>query len=118
MEVTAINDGDGAPTVIAFLYYLDSDGQPRRASASSSDFISGQPLTAYEADNGYCRTCTTPATRTQAPIGRITLTLATATREDPPSGANRVDIDIAPPGANAAWRKTDVPITLLSEPPP
>ncbi|MDC8013036.1 M64 family metallopeptidase [Tahibacter soli] len=116
MEVTAIDDGDGAPTLVAFLYYVDANGQPRWASASTGDFASGQPLVAYEADNGYCRTCNAPATRTQAPIGRITLTLATATREDPPGGTNRVDVDIAPPGGGA-FRKTDVPITLLSEPP-
>jgi hypothetical protein len=116
MEVTAIDDGDGTPTLVAFLYYVDASGQPRWASASTGDFASGQPLVAYEADNGYCRTCNAPATRTQAPIGRITLTLAAATREDPPGGANRIDVDIAPPGGGA-FRKTDVPITLLSEPP-
>ncbi|WP_313913279.1 M64 family metallopeptidase [Tahibacter sp.] len=116
MEVTAIADGDGPPTLVAILYYLDSSGTPRWASALSPDFVSGQAMTVYEADNGYCRRCPAPATRTQAPIGRMTLTLTTATREDPASGANRADIEITPPGDGAPFRKTNVPITLLSEP--
>lgn len=116
MEVTAIADGDGPPTVVAFLYYLDSNAKPRWASALSRDFVSGQSLTVYEADNGYCRQCPAPTTRTQAPIGRMTLTLTTATREEPASGANRADIEITPPGGGAPFRKTNVPITLLSEP--
>ena len=117
MEITAVDDGNGAPTVVAFVYYVDANGRPRWASASTPDFTPGQTLAVYEADNGYCRTCLVPGARTQAPIGRMTLTLAMPTRESPPSGANRVDVEIAPPGA-AAWRKADVPITLLSEPPP
>lgn len=116
MEVTAVADGDGPPTVVAILYYLDSSAKPRWAIASSPDFANGQPLTVYEADNGYCRRCAAPTTRTHAPIGRMTLTLTTATREDPPSGANRADIEITPPGGGAPFRKTNVPITLLSEP--
>jgi hypothetical protein len=115
MEVTAIDDGNGAPTVIAFVYYVDADGRPRWASASSPDYVPGQPLVAYEADNGYCRTCTAPTTRTQAPIGRITLGLVEPLRESPAGGRNRVDIDITPPGA-AAFRKADIAVSLLSEP--
>ncbi|HJU39665.1 MAG TPA: M64 family metallopeptidase, partial [Tahibacter sp.] len=113
MEVTAIDDGDGAPTLVAFLYYVDANGRPRWASASSPDYVPGQALTAYEADNGYCRTCTAPDTRTQAPIGRITLGLVEPLRESPASNRNRVDIDLAPPGV-APFRKADVPVTLLS----
>lgn len=116
MEVTAIADGDGPPTLVAFLYYLDSSGKPRWASALSRDFVSGQTLTVYEADNGYCRTCAAPTTRTQAPIGRMSLTLTAATREEPASGTNRADIEITPPGGGSSFRKTNVPITLLSEP--
>lgn len=116
MEITAIADGDGPPTLVAFLYYLDGSGKPRWASALSRDFVSGQSLTVYEADNGYCRSCPAPTTRTQAPIGRMTLTLTAATREEPASGANRADIEIAPPGGGAPFRKTNAPITLLSEP--
>lgn len=116
MEVLTIADGDGPPTLVAFLYYLDGSGQPRWASALSRDFVSGESLTVYEADNGYCRHCAAPATRTQAPIGRMTLTLTAATREEPASGANRADIEVTPPGGGASFRKSNVPITLLSEP--
>jgi hypothetical protein len=115
MEVTAIDDGNGAPTVVAFLYYVDADGRPRWASASSPDYAPGQALVAYEADNGYCRSCTPPATRTQAAIGRITLGLVEPLRENPAGGRNRVDIEITPPGV-AAFRKSDIAVSLLSEP--
>lgn len=112
IEVLNVADGSGPPTVVAYLYYPDAQGNPRWATASTGDYQAGAAIDLNEVSNGFCRTCPPPAQLQVHKIGTIKLTLSQPTREEPPSGVNRVDIQI--PGV---FTRNNVPISLLSLPP-
>lgn len=112
MEIFTLADNNATPTLIVYLYYPDAAGNPRWATASTSDYTAGASLDLKEISSGYCRTCAPPAQQTTRSIGTIKLTLTAPTREDTLSGANRVDIQI--PGV---FSRNNVPITLVSAPP-
>ncbi|UXI66922.1 hypothetical protein [Tahibacter amnicola] len=118
MEVVTIKNGTAQPTLVAILYYPDSRGFSRWAIASGNvNLANTGTMTLTEVTNGYCRTCTPPATPTQTRnVGTIQFQLTAPTRTDPPDGANRVTININIPGT-AQFARTNVPLTLLSAPP-
>lgn len=112
LEVLNIADGSGTPTIVVYLYYPDAQGNPRWATASTGDYQTGAAIDLNEVSNGFCRTCPPPSQLQVRKIGTIRLTLNQPTREEPPSGLNRVDIQI--PGI---FTRNNVPMTLLSLPP-
>jgi hypothetical protein len=114
MEIFSINNGSGTPTVVVELYYPDATGQPRWATASTSNYVAGAAIDLNQVSNGYCRVgCDAPSQLQLTKIGTLKLTLNQPTREGSPSGANRADIQIP----TASFSRNNVGITLISSPP-
>lgn len=94
------------------LYYYDSNNQPRWAQAEIGDYQPGMAATIYAID-GYCRTCNPQSTSHHA-IGNITIGLDHPDASRPPSGDNRLGVDIDS-GALQFFRD-NAPVTMISVP--
>jgi hypothetical protein len=113
MEVLDYDGNASSSTVFVLVYYPDANGLPTWAVASGTLGNGNANLQVLARTNGYCRTCTPPATSTTNPIGTLTLSLT------PGAGTNRdtgtASFTINYPGGGSFSRSND-PITQLSLP--
>jgi hypothetical protein len=113
MEVLDYDGNVSSSTVFVLVYYPDANGLPTWAVASGTLSNGNANLQVLARTNGYCRTCTPPATTATSPIGTLTLSLT------PGAGTNRAtgtaSFTINYPGGGSFSRSND-PITQLSLP--
>jgi hypothetical protein len=99
--------------MFVLVYYPDANGLPTWAVASGPLSNGNANLQVMARTNGYCRTCTPPATSTTSPIGTLTLSLTPGPAMGKATGTASFTINY--PGGGSFSRSSD-PITQLSLP--
>ncbi|HVJ61565.1 MAG TPA: hypothetical protein VM555_02500 [Tahibacter sp.] len=116
MELFTLKGG-AQPLLVGYLYYPDGLGNSRWAviPVTPVDLANTATINLQEITSGFCRLCTPPAQAQTRNIGTIQFKLTQPQRNDPPGTANSVTINLAVPGTNIRFSRTNTPITLLSQ---
>jgi hypothetical protein len=115
MEFLNFNGNSSSSSLFVLVYYPSSAGLPTWAVASGTLNNGTANLQLLARSNGYCRTCTPPATSETTQIGTMTLNLTPpATQGAAANGTATFTINY--PGGGTFSRSND-PITMLSLPP-
>jgi hypothetical protein len=113
MEILNYDGNASSSSVFVLVYYPDANGLPTWAVAAGTLSNGVANLSVGASTNGYCRTCTPPATNPTTAIGTLSLNLTAG------AGANRATgtatFTINYPGGGSFSRSND-PITQLSLP--
>ena len=115
MEVLNFSGNAASSSIFVLVYYPDKNGLPAWAVASGTLASGTATLDLLERANGYCRTCTPPATTQTNVIGSITLTF-TAPASNTVAANGSATFTINYPGGGTFSRSSDA-ITTLSLPP-
>lgn len=117
MELFTLKGG-AQPLLVGYLYYPDGLGNSRWAviPVTPVDLAGTAAINLQEITSGFCRTCAPPAQAQTRNIGTVRFRLTQPQRADPPDSANTVTIDLAVPGTNIRFTRTNAPISLLSQP--
>jgi len=114
MEFLNFNGDASSSSLFVLMYYPDAAGLPAWAVASGSLVNGTANLELLARANGYCRTCTAPATTQTTSLGTLTLHLTPpATNGAAPNGTASFTINY--PGGGSFSRTNDA-ITTLSLP--
>ncbi len=113
MEILDYDGNASSSSVFVLVYYPDANGLPTWAVASGTLSNGTANLQALARTNGYCRTCTPPATSATTPIGTLTLNLTPGPAGGKATGTASFTINYA--GGGSFSRSND-PITQLSLP--
>ena len=111
MEVLDFNGNAASSSLFVLVYYPDANGLPTWALASGTLNNGTANLQVLARANGYCRTCTPPASATTSVIGNLVLHLNAGSGT--PTGTATFTINY--PGGGSFSRSNDA-ITLLSLP--
>lgn len=116
MELFTLKGG-AQPLLVGYLYYPDGLGNSRWAvvPVTPVDLANTATINLQEITTGFCRSCTPPSQAQTRNVGTIRFKLTQPVRADPPSTANTVTIDLAVPGTNIRFTRTNAPISLLSQ---
>lgn len=103
-------------TIVATLYFFDSEGKPRWVQGSAQNFAVGQEINLNMNEvTGYPRTGTAPDPFILSSAGSLSLTLNSKNGNDFTDGALSVNVNyLGSEGGN--WSRTNLPITLLTTP--
>jgi len=115
MEILSFNGDASSSSIFVLVYYPDKNGLPTWAVASGTITNLTANLQLLERANGYCRTCTPPATTQTNVIGSMTLKLA-APASSGVGATGTATFMLNYPGGGSFSRSND-PITMLSLPP-
>jgi hypothetical protein len=115
MEVLSYNGNSASSAVFVLLYYPDQNGLPAWGVAAGTQNNGVANLQLLARTNGYCRTCTPPASQTTSPIGTMTLTFA-APPSNTVAATGTASFVVNYPGGGT-FSRSSRPITTISLPP-
>jgi hypothetical protein len=106
----------GAPFINVLIYLPGADNKSNWLSGSGTLQGLSANLQLKQVNNGYCRTCTPPASLTADDVGTMLLTLSTP---NPGNGFSTVTatINVSYPGGGS-FNRTNIPVVMLSMPNP
>ena len=113
MELLNFDGNASSSTVFLVIYYPDAAGLPAWALASGTLSNGSANLQVLKRSNGYCRTCTPPASSDTSVIGSMSLQLHAGVGTAAPTGKATFTINY--PGGGSFSRAGD-DITLISLP--
>jgi hypothetical protein len=115
-ELVDIASTTGAPFINVLIYLPGPDNKSNWLSGSGNLQGLSANLQLKQVNNGYCRTCTPPASLTADNVGTMLLTLSTP---NPGNGFSTVTatLNVSYPGGGSFIR-TNVPVVMLSMPNP
>lgn len=115
MEVLNYDGNSASSSIFVLLYYPDQSGLPTWGVAAGTVDNGVANLQLLERTNGYCRTCSPPASQTTSPIGTMKLTFA-APASNTVAATGTATFTVNYPGGGT-FSRTNQPITTISLPP-